>query len=120
MKIFANAEKAAKKAGDAFVTVERLLLACVLNADKNLKTILTQAGLEPSKLTEAIKSIRRDGPVTSEAAEDQYEALSKYARDLTQAAREHLHGTPYFFVSPDNWIKLSVPRGLGQIAGIFR
>ena len=50
MKIFANAEKAAKKAGDAFVTVERLLLACVLNADKNLKTILTQAGLEPCLL----------------------------------------------------------------------
>ena len=48
----------------------------------------TQAGLEPSKLTEAIKSIRKDGPVTSEAAEDQYEALSKYARDLTQAARD--------------------------------
>ena len=88
MKIFANAEKAAKKAGDAFVTVERLLLACVLNADKNLKTVLTQAGLEPSKLTEAIKSIRKDGPVTSEDAEDQYEALSKYARDLTQAARD--------------------------------
>jgi len=88
MKIFANAEKAAKKAGDAFVTVERLLLACVLNADKNLKPILAQAGLEPSKLTGAIKSIRRDGPVTSEAAEDQYEALSKYARDLTQAARD--------------------------------
>ena len=87
-KTFANAEKAAKKAGDAFVTTERLLLAAVLNADKDLKSVLEDIGLDNARLTEAIKSVRSEGPVTSDAAEDQYEALSKYARDLTEAARE--------------------------------
>jgi ATP-dependent Clp protease ATP-binding subunit ClpB len=86
-KTFANAEKAAKKAGDAFVTTERLLLATVLNADKDLKAVLSQIGLKEARLSEAIKSVRTEGPVTSDAAEDQYEALSKYARDLTEAAR---------------------------------
>ncbi len=86
-KIFANAEKSAKKAGDAFVTVERLLLATVLNADKKTKELLEQTNVEAARLSEAIKSVRKDGPVTSDAAEDQYEALSKYARDLTEAAR---------------------------------
>ena len=87
-KIFANSEKAAKKAGDAFVTLERLLLAAVLGADKDLKTALKAENVESDRLVEAIKSVRKDGPVTSDAAEDQYEALSKYARDLTQAARD--------------------------------
>ncbi len=86
-KIFAMAEKAAKAAGDAFVTIERLLLATVLNADKDLKSALDDGGLDPDRLVEAIKSVRRDEPVTSDSAEDQYEALSKYARDLTEAAR---------------------------------
>ena len=87
-KIFANAEKSAKTAGDAFVTLERLLLATVLNADKALATALQSAGVDKARVTDAIKSIRKDGPVTSDNAEDQYDALSKYARDLTQAARE--------------------------------
>ncbi len=87
-KIFAQAEKAAKTAGDAFVTVERLLLATVLSSDKDVKTVLEAGQVDKDKLIEAIKSVRKDGPVTSESAEDQYEALSKYARDLTQAARE--------------------------------
>ena len=86
-KTFANAEKAAKKAGDAFVTTERLLLAAMLNADKDLKTVLDQIGLDQTRLSDAIKSVRTEGPVTSDSAEDQYEALSKYARDLTEAAR---------------------------------
>lgn len=86
-KSFANAEKAAKKAGDAFVTIERLLLAAVLNADKDLKGVLDQIGLEEAGLTEAIKSVRTEDPVTSDSAEDQYEAFSKYARDLTESAR---------------------------------
>lgn len=88
-KTFANAEKSAKTAGDAFVTVERLLLATVLNADKTLNAVLTASDIESSKLQEAIKSVRKnDDPVTSDAAEDQYDALSKYARDLTQASRD--------------------------------
>ena len=87
-KTFAVAEKTAKDAGDAFVTLERLLLATVTQADKDLRAALTKAGLDVKRLGEAIASVRSDGPVTSDSAEDQYEALSKYARDLTQAARD--------------------------------
>ena len=87
-KIFANAEKAAKTAGDAFVTLERLTLAAVIGADKDLKSALSSASVENERLIEAIKSVRKDSPVTSDAAEDQYDALSKYARDLTDAARK--------------------------------
>ena len=87
-KIFASAEKNAKKAGDAFVTLERLLLATALGADKDLAGAMDSASLDTSRLTEAIKSVRKDEPVTSDNAEDQYDALSKYARDLTQASRD--------------------------------
>jgi ATP-dependent Clp protease ATP-binding subunit ClpB len=88
-KTFANAEKSAKSAGDAFVTVERLLLATVLNADKALKDVLTAGHVKASNLQDAIKSVRKvDKPVTSDTAEDQYDALGKYARDLTQASRD--------------------------------
>ena len=87
-KVFAVAEKTAKDSGDAFVTLERLLLATVTNADKDLRNALSTSGLDAARLGEAIASVRSDGPVTSDSAEDQYEALSKYARDLTQAARD--------------------------------
>lgn len=87
-KIFANAEKSAKAAGDAFVTVERLLLATALNADKALASAMGRASIDVSRLTDAIKSVRKDDPVTTDTAEDQYDALSKYARDLTQASRD--------------------------------
>jgi ATP-dependent Clp protease ATP-binding subunit ClpB len=87
-KIFASAEKGAKTAGDAFVTVERLLLATALNADKALSAAMNTASLDISRLTDAIKSVRKDDPVTTDTAEDQYDALSKYARDLTQASRD--------------------------------
>lgn len=87
-KVFAVAEKTAKDAGDAFVTLERLLLAAVTQADKDLRQALSKAGLKAGALGDAIASVRTDEPVTSDSAEDQYEALSKYARDLTQAARD--------------------------------
>lgn len=87
-KTFAIAEKSAKDSGDAFVTLERLLLATVTNADKDLRAALSATGLDAARLGEAIASVRSDDPVTSDSAEDQYEALSKYSRDLTQAARE--------------------------------
>ena len=87
-KIFAVAEKTAKDAGDAFVTLERLLLSTITQADKDLRAALSKTGLDAGRLGEAIASVRTEGPVTSDSAEDQYEALSKYARDLTQAARD--------------------------------
>jgi ATP-dependent Clp protease ATP-binding subunit ClpB len=87
-KVFAVSEKTAKESGDAFVTLERLLLATVTQADKDLRAALSKSGLDAARLGEAIASVRSDDPVTSDSAEDQYEALSKYARDLTQAARD--------------------------------
>lgn len=87
-KVFAVAEKSAKDAGDAFVTLERLLLSTVTQADKDLRAALAQANVDAGRLGEAIKSVRSEDPVTSDSAEDQYEALSKYARDLTDAARK--------------------------------
>ncbi len=85
-KILANAQKSAKEAGDAFATVERLLLVTVLGADAGLKKAIN--ALDKDRLIKAIRSVRQDEPVSSDVAEDQYEALSKYARDLTQASRD--------------------------------
>ena len=87
-KVIATAEQTTKESGDTFVTLERLLLSTITQADKDLRTALTKTGLDAGRLGEAIASVRTEGPVTSDSAEDQYEALSKYARDLTQAARD--------------------------------
>ena len=85
-KVLAKAEKAAGDAGDSFVSAERLLLA--LSGDKEINAILKDAGVTPTALGEAIKNLRQGRKVDSENAEDGYEALAKYARDLTQAARD--------------------------------
>jgi len=87
-KVFAGAEATAKKAGDKYITVEGLFLALILGADKDMKALLAGAGVEVSRIAEAIKNLRGDSPVDSESAEDAYEALAKYTRDLTQAARD--------------------------------
>jgi len=87
-KTFASAESAAKKAGDKYITVEGLFLALILSADKDMKALLESVGVDASRIAAAIKNLRGDTPVDSEAAEDAYEALSKYTRDLTAAARE--------------------------------
>ena len=70
-KIFAVAEKTAKDAGDAFVTLERLLLSTITQADKDLRAALSKTGLDAGRLGEAIASVRTEGPVTSDSAEDQ-------------------------------------------------
>ena len=86
-KVLAEAEKLAEKAGDSFVTVERLLTALAVTkseAEKALKT----AKVTAQALNEAINDIRQGRTADSASAEDSYEALKKYARDLTEAARE--------------------------------
>ncbi|KEC54422.1 ATP-dependent chaperone ClpB [Bartonella rochalimae] len=87
-KVFAKAEEIAQKEGDQFVTVERALQALLL--EKNAKTadILTTGGVTAQALDEAIKTMRKGKTATSRHAESQYEALEKYARDLTKEARE--------------------------------
>src|SRR3954452_15019826 len=88
MRLFDTAEKAADKASDSFVTVERLLLALTIEKDTEAAKILARAGVNASALNEAINSLRKGRTADSATAENAYEALKKYARDLTEAARE--------------------------------
>ena len=87
-KVFEQAEQAAKKAGDGYVTAERMLLALTLAPGTTAHKILSGAGVTPQALNSAIEEIRKGRTAQSATAEDQYDALKKYARDLTAAARD--------------------------------
>ena len=87
-RLFDNAEKIAEKAGDSYVTVERLLLAIALEKDSDAGKILVRAGVTPQTLNAAIEALRKGRTADSQSAENAYDALKKYARDLTQAARD--------------------------------
>ena len=87
-RLFDNAEKIAQKAGDSYVTVERLLLALALEKGTDAARILSEAGLTAQTLNAAIEALRKGRTADSASAENQYDALKKYARDLTEAARE--------------------------------
>ena len=87
-RLFAEAEKVAEKAGDSFVTVERLLLALTLLKESAATKALAAAGITPQNLNRAIEDIRKGRRAESTSAEEGYDALKKYARDLTAVARE--------------------------------
>jgi ATP-dependent Clp protease ATP-binding subunit ClpB len=87
-RVFETAEKAGEKAGDSFVTVERLLLALALEKNTEAGKILTNAGVTPQNLNAAVEALRKGRTADSASAENAYDALKKYARDLTQAARD--------------------------------
>src|SRR5262244_3807078 len=87
-RVFDAAEKAGEKAGDSFVTVERLLLALALDKDSEAGKILAKAGVTPQNLNTAIIALRKGRTADSPSAENAYDALKKYTRDLTQAARD--------------------------------
>jgi len=87
-KLFEQAEQIADKAGDSFVTAERLLLALALAAGTESAKTLADAGVTPQALNGAIEEVRKGRAATSATAEDSYDALKKYARDLTAAAGE--------------------------------
>lgn len=87
-KLFDSAQDVAKKAGDEYVTVERLLLGLTLLTGSKSAEILKNAGLTAQNLNTAINQIRKGRAANSPSAEDGYDALNKYARDLTEAARE--------------------------------
>ncbi len=87
-KLFESAKELAKKAGDEYVTVERLLLALTLQSGSKSADILKKAGLNAQNLNSSINEIRKGRTASSASAEDNYEALKKYSRDLTQAARD--------------------------------
>ncbi len=85
-RVFGSAEKAAEKSGDSFVTVELLLLALALEKDTEAGKALAQAGVTAQGINSAIASIRKGRKADSATAENAYDALKKYARDLTEAA----------------------------------
>ncbi|RIX97304.1 ATP-dependent chaperone ClpB [Aureimonas flava] len=87
-KVFATAEEIAKKAGDSYVTAERLLLALAMEKSARTSEILAKAGVTPQGLNAAIESLRKGRTADTASAEQGYDALKKYARDLTKDARE--------------------------------
>ncbi|MGY3455615.1 ATP-dependent Clp protease ATP-binding subunit ClpA [Bradyrhizobium sp. LM3.4] len=87
-RTFDAAEKAGEKAGDSFVTVERLLLGLTLEKTSEAGAILAKGGVTPQNLNAAIEALRKGRTADSATAENAYDALKKYARDLTQAARD--------------------------------
>ena len=86
-RVLALAEAKAKASGDAFVTTERLLVALATDGGEVAKA-LKSAGVSPEKLEAAIADLRKGRTAESASAEEGYEALKRYARDLTQAARD--------------------------------
>jgi len=88
VRLFDTAEKAAEKAGDSYVTVERLLLAFAVEKDSEAGRALASAGVTPASLNAAIEALRKGRTADNASAENAYDALKKYARDLTEAARE--------------------------------
>jgi len=86
-RVFDTAEKAAQKAGDNFVTVERLLLALAIEKNSDAGKILARAGATPQGLNAAIEELRKGRKADSATAENAYDALKRYTRDITEAAR---------------------------------
>jgi ATP-dependent Clp protease ATP-binding subunit ClpB len=86
-RVLDQAQEQAKKAGDQYVAAERLLLALAIAKDTEAGRALAQAGITPQTLNRAVDAMRKGRTADSRGAEGQYEALKKYARDLTEAAR---------------------------------
>jgi len=87
-RIFHLAEELAAKAGDDFVTAERLLQALLMEQTAQTSQILTKGGVTPLALNQAINDLRKGRTAHSASSESQYDALKKYTRDLTAEARE--------------------------------
>ena len=88
VRVLDSAEQIAQKSGDSFVTVERLLLALTLATTTPAGKALADAGVKAEGLNAAINQIRQGRSADTATAEDRYDALKKFARDLTQAARD--------------------------------
>ena len=87
-KVFTTAEQIARKAGDTYVTVERLLLALAMEKSAKSADILAKAGVTPAALNQVVNDIRKGRTADTASAESGYDALKKYARDVTGDARE--------------------------------
>ncbi|EQB14037.1 ATP-dependent chaperone ClpB [Sphingobium lactosutens] len=88
VRVLDSAEQVAQKAGDSFVTVERLLLALTLATTTTAGKALAAAGVKADALNAAINQLRQGRTADTAGAEDRYDALKKFARDLTEAARD--------------------------------
>jgi len=88
VRVLDQAEQIADKAGDSYVTVERLLLALVLSKNTAAGKAFANAGVTAEALNDAINELRGGKTADTASAEDRYEALEKYTNDLTQAARD--------------------------------
>ena len=88
VRVLDQAEQIAQKAGDSFVTVERLLVALALALNTAAGKALQAAGVRADALNAAINDLRGGRTADTASAEDRYDALKKFARDLTQAARD--------------------------------
>jgi ATP-dependent Clp protease ATP-binding subunit ClpB len=86
-RVLDDAERMATKAGDSFVTVERILMALCMVPSK-AKAALDAGAVTAAKLNSAINEIRKGRTADSASAEEGYDALKKYARDLTEAAEQ--------------------------------
>ncbi|NKL34029.1 ATP-dependent chaperone ClpB [Rhizobium leguminosarum bv. viciae] len=87
-KVLSTAEEAAKKAGDSFVTVERLLQALAIESSASTFSTLKNAGVTAQGLNQVINDIRKGRTADSSNAEQGFDSLKKFARDLTAEARE--------------------------------
>jgi len=87
-RLFDQAEQSAEKAGDSFVTVEYLLLALAMASGTASYKILFDVGVTPQNLNTAINDFRKGRTANSVSAEDSYDALKKFARNLTEDAAE--------------------------------
>ena len=87
VRMLDSAEQVAQKAGDSYVTVERLLLALVLATSTAAGKALAAAGIRAEALNGAINELRKGKTADTPSAEDRYDALKKFARDLTEAAK---------------------------------
>jgi len=88
VRVLDQAEQIANKAGDSFVTVERLLVALALSLNTAAGKALKAGSVTPEGLNTAINGLRQGRTADTAGAEDRYDALKKFARDLTQAARD--------------------------------
>ena len=87
-KVLSTAEEAAKKAGDSFVTVERLLQALAIESSASTFSTLKNSGVTAQGLNQVINDIRKGRTADSSNAEQGFDSLKKFARDLTAEARE--------------------------------
>ncbi|MFC4291206.1 ATP-dependent chaperone ClpB [Sphingorhabdus arenilitoris] len=88
VRVLDSAETIAEKAGDSYVTVERLLLALLLAKSTAAGKALSDANVTAEALNAAINALRGGRTADTQGAEDRYDALKKFARDLTEVARE--------------------------------